>query len=140
MTPATAPVAFLGTWKINKVEASRPDLPHPVSGVTRTTQESDGVHMSSEATWSDGRVVKTSAVYKLDGNWYPVTGSPLADSVSVRVLEGGGVFEATLRKGGINVGTQRVTVSGDGRTLTADANIIGPQGTPISWKTTSTRE
>lgn len=139
MTPATAPIPFLGTWKITKVEASRPDLPHPVSGVTKTTQESDGVHMSSEATWSDGRVVKTTAVYKLDGNWYPVTGSPLADSVSVRVIEGG-ALEAKLRKGGVDVGTQRVTVSADGRTLTADANIADPQGTPISWKTTSARE
>jgi hypothetical protein len=139
MTPATVPVAFLGTWKITKVEASRPDLPHPVGGVTKTTQESDGVHMNSEATWSDGRIVKTNAVYKLDGNWYPVTGSPLADSVSVRVFEGG-AFEARLRRGGVDVGAQRVTVSPDGRTLTADANIIGPQGTPISWKTTSTRE
>ena len=83
--------------------------------------------------------MKTSVVYKLDGNWYPVTGSPVADSVSVRVFEGG-AFEAKLRKGGVDVGTQRVTVSADGRTLTMDASIIGPQGTPLAWKTISTRE
>ena len=139
MTPATAPVPFLGTWRITKVEPSQSDLPHPVSGITNTTQEPDGIQMNSEVTWSDGRIAKTNVVYKLDGNWYPVTGSPLADSVSVRAL-GASAFEATLRKGGVDVGTQRVTVSADGRTLTSDANIVGPQGTPISWKTISARE
>ena len=139
MTPATAPFPFLGTWRITKVEPSRPDLPHPVSGVTNTTQESDGVHMNSEGTWSDGRTVKMSAVYKLDGNWYPLNGSFVADSVSVRALEGG-AYEAKLRKGGVDVGTQRITISADGRSLTADVNVAGPGGAPISWKTNSTRE
>jgi len=139
MTPATAPVPFLGTWRITKVEPSRPDLPHPVGGITNTTQEPDGFHMNSVATWSDGRTVKTSAVYKLDGSWYAVSGSLVADSVSVRALEGG-AYEAKLRKGGVDVGTQRISVSADGRTLTADANVQTPGGTPVSWRTTSIRE
>ena len=139
MTPAKAPLPFLGTWKLTKCEPSRPDLPHPVSGITKTTQEKDGIHMSSDGTWSDGRVVKMSAVYQMDGKWYPVTGSFVADSVNVRRLDDVSA-EAKLRKGGADVGTQRITVSADGRTLTAHVEIVGPGGTTITWKTTSQRQ
>lgn len=139
MTPAKAPFPFLGTWKLTKCEHARPDLPHPVSGTTKTTQEDDGIHLDSEGTWSDGRVVKMSIVYQMDGGWYPVTGSPTADSVSVLRLDGFSA-EAKLRKGGADVGTNISTVSADGRTLTAQVELVGPGGAAITWKTTSERQ
>jgi len=139
MTPAKAPLPFLGTWKLTRCEPTRPDLPHPVSGTTRSTQEDDGIHLNSEGTWSDGRVVKMSIVYQMDGGWYPVAGSLVADSVSVRRLDELS-FEAKLRKGGADVGTQITTVSADGRTLTAQVQLVGPSGSAIGWKTTSERQ
>lgn len=139
MTAAQAPLPYLGTWKMTKCEPLRPDLPHPVSGITVTTQENDGIHLNSEATWSDGRVVKMNLVYQMDGKWYPVTGSPIADSVSVQRLDDRSA-EAKLRKGGVDVGTNRSTVSADGRTLTAQVEMVGPGGTAIGWTTTSARQ
>lgn len=139
MTPAKAPLPFLGTWKLTKCEPARPDLPHPISGTTRSTQEDDGIHLNGEATWSDGRVVKTSIVDQMDGRWYPVTGNPMADSVSVRRVDEFSA-EVKLRKGGADVGTQTTTVSADGRTLTAQVELVGPGGAPITWKTTSERQ
>jgi hypothetical protein len=79
-----------------------------------------------------------SIVYQMDGNWYPVTGSLVADSVSVRKL-GDLSFEAKLRKGGADVGTQVTTVSADGRTLTAQVQLTGPGGA-FGWTTTSERQ
>ena len=139
MTPSKAPNPFLGTWKLIKCEPTRADLPHPVSGTVTSTQGDDGIHLDSEGTWSDGRVVKTNIVYRMDGSWYPVTGSPMADSVSVRRLDDFSA-EAKLRKGGVDVGTQISTVSADGRTLTAQVELVGPGGAAITWKTTSERQ
>ena len=139
MTPAKSPLPFLGTWKLTKCEPSRPDLPHPVSGTTKTTQETDGIHLNSEGTWSDGRTVKMSVVYQMDGNWYPITGNPLGDSVSVRRLDDLS-SEAKIRKDGVDVGSNRITVSADGRTLTMQAELVGPGGVAIAWTTTSERQ
>jgi len=139
MTPAKAPIPFLGTWKQTKCECSRPDLPHPTSALMTATQESDGIHMNSKGVWSDGREAQMSAVYQMDGKWYPVTGSLVADSVSLRIVDGSSA-EAKLRKGGTDIGTQRITVSADGRTLTARIDIAGPGGAPINWTTTSERQ
>ena len=139
MTPSKAPLPFLGTWKLTKCEPTRPDLPHPVSGTTKATQEDDGIHLNSEGTLSDGRAQKMSIVYQMDGSWYPVIGSLMADSVSVRRVDDFSA-EAKLRKGGADVGTQITTVSADGRTLTAQVELVGPGGAAIAWKSTSERQ
>ena len=44
MTPAKAPLPFLGTWKLTNCKSSRPDLPHPTSGSTTFTQEGSNIH------------------------------------------------------------------------------------------------
>ena len=139
MTPSKAPLPFLGTWKLAKCEASRPELPHPTSGITTFTQEGDAIHYSNDGVWSDGRTPKVNAVLQLNGNWCPVTGSILTDSLSFRRLDDGS-FEAKMKKGGADVGTSRSTVSADGRTLTGHWEIVGPGGTIITWKTTSERQ
>ena len=89
MTPTEAPLPILGTWTLMKAESSRPDLPHPTSATATFTQEDDGIHYTSDGVWSDGRTSKVSAVLELDGNWYPVTGSFVADSLSLRRLYDG---------------------------------------------------
>ena len=87
MTPSEAPLAILGTWQLGKCESSRPDLPHPMAGITTFTQEDDGIHYSNDGVWSDGRTTKVSAVLPLDGSWRPITGSMLADSLSFRRID-----------------------------------------------------
>jgi len=71
MTPSKAPLPFLGTWRLTKCETSRPDLPHPTSGITTFTQKEDAVHYSNEGVWSDGRTAKVGAVLQMDGNKVP---------------------------------------------------------------------
>jgi hypothetical protein len=129
----------LGTWQLGKCETSRPDLPHPASGITTFTQEQDGIHYSNDAVWSDGRTTKVTAVFQLDGSWHPITGSMLSDSLSFRRLEDGS-FEAKGKKGGVDVLTSRSRVSADGQTTTAHWELAGPDGTTITWETTSHRQ
>ena len=139
MTPSQAPYAFLGTWKVTKCQTSRPDLPHPVSGITIFTQEQDGIHYSGDTVWSDGRTSKAAFVYQLDGSWYPVTGSLVADSASLRLLEDGSL-EARMKKGGADLGNQHCTFSADGRVMTSHWEFIGPDGAKITWELMSERQ
>jgi hypothetical protein len=139
MTPSKAPLPFLGTWKLATCESSRPDLPHPTSGITTFTQEGDGIHYSNDGVWSDGRTTQVSAVLQLDGDWYPVTGSMLVDSLSLRTAEDGS-FEAKGKKDGVDVVTSRATISPDGRNMTTHWELAGPGGADITWETTSQRQ
>jgi hypothetical protein len=102
MTPSKAPLPFLGTWKLKKCETSHPELPHPTSGITTFTQEKDAIHYSNDGVWSDGRNAKVTADLQADGAWYPVKGSLIADSLSIRLENGS--LEAKMRKGGVDVG------------------------------------
>lgn len=53
MTSTKAPLAFLGKWKLASCKSSRPDLPHPASGITTFTQDEKGaIHYSAESVWS----------------------------------------------------------------------------------------
>lgn len=139
MTPSKAPLPFLGTWKLTTCESSRPDLPHPASSITTFTQEEDAIHYQSDGVWSDGRVAKVTAILQMDGSWCPVTGSLLTDSLSFQRLEGA-TFEAKMRKGGVDVGTTRSTVSPDGRTMTGHWELVGIGGVTVTWNTTSERQ
>jgi hypothetical protein len=138
MTASKAPLPFIGTWKLTNCESSRPDLPHPTGGIATFTQQGDAVNYTNDGVWSDGRTAKVTAVLKLDGTWCPVAGSLTTDSLSFQSLEGG-TFEVKMRKGGVDVGTNRTTVSADGRTMTGQWELAGPGGT-LTWKTTSERQ
>jgi hypothetical protein len=139
MTPAKAPLPFLGTWKLAKCETSHPDVPHPSGGITTMTQGKDAIHYTNDGVRSDGLTTKVTADLKLDGSWCPVTGSLIADSLSFRTREDGS-FEAKMRKGGADVGSTHSTVSPDGRTLTGHWKLAGPGGAIITWTTTSERQ
>lgn len=138
MTPSRAPIPFLGTWELIACESSRPDLPHPTSGITTFTQQGDSIQYHNEAVWSDGRKATVSARLHLDGTWSPVTGSMMSDSLSFQCLEDGS-FEARMKKNGVEVGTTRSIVSANRRTLTGHWEITGPDGSTITWKTISER-
>ena len=66
MTPAKAPLPFLGTWKLTKCESSHPNLPHAMSGMTTFTQEKDGIHYNADTVWSDWRLTPWPARPKSD--------------------------------------------------------------------------
>ncbi|MGD1098599.1 MAG: hypothetical protein ABSB35_42300 [Bryobacteraceae bacterium] len=98
----------------------------------------DAIHYSSDGVWSDGRAAKVTAVLQMDGSWCPVAGSMLTDSLSFQI--DGGSFGGKMRKGGVDVGTSRSTVSADGRTMTGHWELVGPGGTTVTWNTTSERQ
>jgi len=110
-----------------------------MSGMTTFTQEKDGIHYNADTVWSDGRKSTASAVLQTDGTWCPITGSLLADSLSIRHLENGSL-EAKMRKGGADVGSTHSNYAADGRTSTGHWQFAGPGGITVTWTTTSERQ
>ena len=139
LTPSKAPLRFLGTWRITKVETSRPDLPHPTTGVTTFTQEADHVHYEAETTWSDGTRSKVTAALRTDGSWCPVIGSLIADTVSFQRVDDSS-FSVNMKKQGLDVGTNHTTISATGRTMTGSWEVKAPDGTKVTWKMSSERQ
>jgi hypothetical protein len=139
MTPAQSLLPLVGTWRLTNVATSHRELPHPESSVTTYTQQDDGLHYLAETVWSDGRTTKAQAVFQLDGNWYPVSGSALSDSLSIRRLDDR-TFAAETKKDGVISGVVRATVSPDGRTLTGHWELAGPNGSTITQLTMSSRQ
>lgn len=64
---------------------SHPNLPHPTSGLGTFAQGADAIHYSNDGVWSDGRTTQATAVLQMDGNWYPIAGSLVADPLSAGV-------------------------------------------------------
>ncbi|MGD1071076.1 MAG: hypothetical protein ABSB15_13130 [Bryobacteraceae bacterium] len=139
MTPAESPLPFVGTWKLIHCETSHPELPYPKSSVTTFVQREDGLDYKAESIWSDGRSTAASIFFRKEGGWCPVSGSALADSVSIQVLDDGSV-EGKMRKGESESGRNHMTVSADGQTMSTQWEILGPGGVTITWKSTAQRQ
>jgi hypothetical protein len=137
--PSGMPLRFLGTWQLTHWQSSHPDIPHPLSGTTSFTREGEVIHYEAETRWSDGRSSSARASLKLDGTWSAVTGSVLADSVSFQQVDDS-AFTVDMRKSGDHAGSSRTRVSATGRTMTTDWEIPGPEGSTITWRTTSERQ
>ncbi|MDE3195736.1 MAG: hypothetical protein KGN84_05300 [Acidobacteriota bacterium] len=131
-TKVSRPIA--GSWKLLTVTTSHPDLPHPKSALTVFAASPDGLRYKAETTWSDGRATVAEADFKLDGSWSPVTGSPLADSVSLHAIDERN-YEAALRKSGVESGRNKIRISSDGQTMLTEWELIVPGGPTIHLKT-----
>lgn len=139
MTPAKSPYPFIGTWKLTSCETSHPNLPYPKSSLTTFAHQKDGIHYRAESTWSDGRETSVHGVFAVDGTWGPVTGSAIADFVSLRIMDDGST-EGRMKKDGREAGRSHTTVSADRTTMHTTWEIVGPGGVNVTWKTVSARQ
>ena len=101
-------------------------------------QEKDAIQYSADTVWSDSRKSKVSALLQTDGTWCAITGSLLADSLSIRNLENGSLEAECERR--FEVGSTRSTYSADGRTQTGHWEFSGPGSITVTWTTTSERQ
>lgn len=108
---------LLGTWERNPMKS----LGNAQAQI-RYEAEGSGVKFS-------GGHIEYSAGF--DGRDYPVRGSVLSDTVSLKRVESH-VLEEIWKAGGKVVNTVRRVVSPDGRVMTATATGTTPQGDPFS--------
>jgi uncharacterized protein RhaS with RHS repeats len=121
---------LVGTWELN-IEKSRFD-PGPAPRSQTRTYESDGktVRMTSKSVNAQGQETTVEYTASNDGKDSPITGSPIADTVSVKQIDAS-TSEATLKKNGKIVSVSRRVISSDGKQMTVTTTGVNDKGQPI---------
>jgi hypothetical protein len=129
---AQAKDARIGTWKANTEKSKWSPGPPPKS-LTVTVQPSgaNGETATAEFLNADGTTAKTKYTANFDGKDYALTGSPIADKVSLKRIDAR-TTERTDKKDGKVVTTLKRVVSADGKTMTVTTTGTNAQGQPVS--------
>ena len=131
---ATAPVAgaaepdpVVGTWQLNASKSTFSAGPAIKNQTRKYSQSGDKISLEMRTTGADGKEVTTHTTYQLNGNDFPVTGTPDYDSLAAKKIDAN-TAEFVMKKGGKEVGTTSRTVSKDGKTLTTKSKITTASG------------
>jgi hypothetical protein len=131
-TAATAPDAKLwnGTWHLN-AGASKFGAPAKEQSETRTYDYSRG-KLSMKSSFKDANGKETNFSYSagLDGKWYPMTGNPNANSISLTAVSSRELKASSRLHGKLTV-QSTATVSADGKHLTLKRTYVALKGKPI---------
>ncbi|HEY4645060.1 MAG TPA: hypothetical protein VIH25_02160 [Steroidobacteraceae bacterium] len=119
-----------GTWELNLAKSSFDPGPAPKSQ-TRT-YESDGqtVKHISNGVNAEGKPTQVAYTASYDGKDYPITGNPVADTISLKRIDNDTV-EATLKKDGRVVSTTTRVISKDGKEILFKTNGTNARGEAV---------
>jgi hypothetical protein len=128
-----ADTPFAGTWKLNVAKSHF--APGPTAPKEETVTVTESAHtreVTSKTTDMSGKVSTEHFTHPLSGG--PVTfleGGPTDGTTSSVRLSATTVHETSM-KDGKEVGTERITVSPDGKTMRIMAKGTSSDGKPIS--------
>ena len=123
----------MGTWKLNLEKSTFNPGPPPKSITTRFEPDGDGVKWRSERILADGKSLVATYNAKYDGKDYPLTGSPTADTVTLKRIDAH-TTERVNKKGGKVGATERRTVAADGKSYVTTVNGTTADGQPVSHR------
>lgn len=113
-SPPAGHSAGWGTWKLNAERSRFNPGPPPRSVTTRFEPSGDGVNWSSERVAADGQRTLARYTARYDGKDYPISGSPSADTISLRRIDSRTTERVNKRDGKIvSVETRRVAADGN---------------------------
>jgi hypothetical protein len=121
----------IGTWKLNVARSKFSPGPAPKSLTVKFEPAGQGVKLSTEGVGADGKPTATSYTANLDGKDYPLTGSPVADTVALRKIDEN-TQERTDKKAGKVVQTLTRVMAKDGKSLTVTVKGTNPKGEPVN--------
>jgi hypothetical protein len=130
---ATDPQAtdpLIGTWQLDVAKSKFSPGPAPKTLVLKVEKADKGVKAQSDAELPDGKKTHTEFTAAYDGKDYPLTGSPIADTVSLKM--DGKTRIRTDKKGGKVVMTYTSTVSADGKTFTVRQKGTNEKGEAVN--------
>ena len=125
---------FVGTWKLNVSKSKFEPGPAPKSQTRTVVTEGEGAKYSFEGVRADGTPFSYSFTVNYDGKDYPITGTGApggADTIAIKRV-GTRKAEATLKKGGKEVGKSVAEVSKDGTVSTVKSKGKTPDGKDYS--------
>ena len=130
-TALAAGAAGDGNWKLNAQKSSFSPGPAPENLMTTFETSGDTVKWKSSRMGNDGKPAVATFEAKYDGKDYPVSGSPTADTVTLRRIDGR-TTERVNKKAGRVVTTERREVAADGKSYVTTVTGTTSDGKPVN--------
>jgi hypothetical protein len=121
----------IGTWKMNAAKSQFNPGPPPQSLIVKVEPAGQGEKVTADIGNADGTRTTTVYTANFDGKEYPLTGSPTADTVSLKRIDSR-TTDRTDKKGGKVVTTLKRVVSQDGKTMTVTTKGTTADGQPAN--------
>jgi len=121
----------IGTWKLNAAKSKYSPGPAPQSLTVKVEPSGQGEKVTAEFVNADGTRTTTQYTANFDGKDYPLTGSRIADAVSLKRIDARTTVR-TDKKGGKVAQTLRRVVSQDGKTMTVTTKGTNAEGQALN--------
>ncbi len=122
---------FVGTWKMNVAKSKFSPGPAPKGETVKLEAIAEGLKHTFDSIDAQGKSSHAEWSPKFDGKDYRITGDPTTDVGSLKRIDPN-TIEVVFKKGGKEVGRWHVTVSKDGKTLTASGKGKDEKGQEFS--------
>ena len=121
----------MGTWKLNVEKSKYSPGPAPKSLTAKFEPSGKGVTVTTESVGPDGKASGTQYTANYDGKDYPLKGSSIADTVSLKRVDALTNLR-TDKKNGKAVATYKRVVAKDGKTFTVEIKGTNAKGEPFN--------
>jgi len=121
----------VGAWKLNVAKSKFSRGPPPQSNTLKVEASGQGEKVTTEGINAEGGRTATQYTANYDGKDYPLTGSQIANTVSLKRIDAR-TTERTDKKDGKVVMTLTRVVSQDGKTMTVTAKGTNAQGQTVN--------
>jgi hypothetical protein len=121
----------IGTWKLNLAKSKYSPGPAPQALTVKVEPSGQGEKVTTEFVNADATRTTTEYTANFDGKDSPLTGSAIADTVSLKRTNARTTVR-TDKKGGKVVQTLRRVVSQDGKTMTVTTKGTNAQGQAVN--------
>ena len=125
---------WIGTWKTDLAKSTFSLGPKPtVPGTVKTERVGDEMKTTIDIPAEpQGKPIHTETIWTFDGKDHPVKGAPMPNSTAAYKRIDDRTFEVVGKVDGKPTVTTRVSVSADGKTMTARQTGKTPQGETIN--------
>ena len=121
----------IGTWKLNVAKSKFSPGPAPQSLTVKVELAGKGEKATTEFVNPDGTRTTVQYTANFVGKGYPLTGSQVPDTVSLKRIDAR-TTDRTDKKGGKVAQTLRRVVSQDGKTMTVTVKGTNAQGQKVN--------
>ena len=124
---------WIGTWKTNLEKSTYSPGPKPTTAtIIKIEPSADGIKTTFDGMTAEGKPFHTEAVGAFDGKDNPVKGALLPNTTVAYKRIDGRTFEAQTKIDGKPTTTARVSVSADGKTMTATISGKSAKGETVN--------
>ena len=123
---------FVGTWKLNATKSKDANLPKELIAIA--TEKGDQIELTVKGTEASGTAISERSTVAVKGGVvkYLEGGPPAGMTATLKVVDAM-TREQTMTLDGKVVGTSRLVLSKDGKTITQTGDFVDPQGKPAKF-------